>query len=357
METSSRGTGLDRQTGTSSRYNPRSSGSERQLSTVNQERLDALLRDLVVAPVMPHLKGKKKLIIVPSGDLAHVPWRVFFDVPITVVPSLSIWVRLQAQAKSKCAQEPKLSVVSTAPEDKEKKENNEPGYLRNIPFSRIEALYLARLHEQSPFLADDKDRKDLQELAANAQILHICAHSTFEAEAPMSSSLQLFREPLTITDWHKLSVKAELVVFSSCLSGISRAYDSGSTIGFAHTLLGTGTKAFIGSLWSVDDRATLLLMALFYEELRRPLPAVDALFEAQQRMRYLTDDALQNIIDGLEYFAHRGGATAPYVINVEHYFRDLRQTTAREWREQRYWAAFVLTGYGSSTIYPDGQAC
>jgi CHAT domain-containing protein len=301
--------------------------------------------------VEPHLEGKKKIIIVPSGDLAHVPWRIFFDMPITVVPSLEIWLRLQAEVKTKEPQQPKLSIVSTAPEDKEKRMKAEP-YIRNIPFSRIEALYIARLHGHSPFLADDKDHSDLEDLTKDTQILHICAHSNFEPESPMTSSLELFRKPLTIRDWHKLSIKADLVVFSSCLSGYSKAYDSGSTIGFAHTLLGTGTKAFIGSLWKVNDRATLLLMTMFYEELRKPLPAVDALYEAQRRMRNLTNDGLREMVDRLEQVALQNGKTRPYVINARYWLEDLRYSDAKEWQQERYWAAFVLTGYGSNIIYP-----
>ncbi|KAF3043269.1 hypothetical protein E8E12_010221 [Didymella heteroderae] len=195
---------------------------------------------------------------------------------------------------------PKLSIVSTAPEDRKKKMNNDPGWVRNIPYSRIEALYVARLHAQLPFLADDQDHRALENLTKDTQILHICAHSNFEPDSPMSSSLELFKEPLTISDWHWLSIKADLVVFSSCLSAYSKAYDSGSTIGFAHTLLGTGTKAFIGSLWEVDDHATLLLMTLFYEELQRALPVADALYTAQKRMQNLDRNDLHEIVDRLE---------------------------------------------------------
>ncbi|KAF2194090.1 hypothetical protein K469DRAFT_689149 [Zopfia rhizophila CBS 207.26] len=326
---------------------------ERRASTTSREKLDAILRDAVVTPVKQHLQGKKRLIIVPSGDLAHVPWTMFFDLPITVVPSLSIWSRLQSQANAANSQNPKISIVSNAPEDKDKAKNDMPS-LRDIPFSRIEALYIARRHDQSPFLADDEDRKAFEALAKGTQILHICAHSTFDPEAPMSSSIQLFKEPLTMLDWHKLSIKADLVVFSSCLSGISKAYDSGSTIGFAHTLLGTGTKAFIGSLWPVDDTATLLLMIMFYNELRRPLPAADALYEAQKRMRALTEADLHDLIDLLEEIAI-DNRTDEFVINPDHYINELRQLKAEELAEDRYWAAFVLTGYGSKIIYPTNE--
>lgn len=334
------------------RHQKRPAVPSRKDSYVAQEQLDELLRKFVVAPVQPHLEGKKNLIVVPSGDLAHVPWRIFFDLPITVVPSLEIWVRLQAQVQGQLRSSltPKSSIVSTAPVDRKKQMNNEPGWVRNIPYSRVEALYVARLHAQLPFLADDQDHEALEDLAKESQILHICAHSNFEPDSPMSSSLELFKEPLTIGDWHRLSIKADLVVFSSCLSGYSKAYDSGSTIGFAHTLLGTGTKAFIGSLWEVDDHATLLLMALFYEELQKALPVADALYMAQRRMQILDKDDLHEIVDKLEDKLD-GIDARPYVLKKNFLLKELRNTDPEEWRQPRYWAAFVLTGYGSSNIY------
>jgi CHAT domain-containing protein len=166
-----------------------------------------------------------------------------------------------------------VSVFSNKPKDDE-------GISRDIPYSRIEALYLSWLHEKLPDLADDLDRKTFEEkYSRSLEILHLCAHSNFDDGDPLNSSVQLFREPWSITQWHDLSIKAHIVIFSSCLSAISQAYDSGSTFGFAHTLLATGTRAFIGSLWPVEDVATLLLMMLFYDGLRRPLAPDEALYE------------------------------------------------------------------------------
>lgn len=334
----------------------RPSGPIRQRSAIFQAQRDEMLRDeilrdTIVAPIEPYIKGKKEIVIVPSGDLAHVPWTIFFDLPITVVPSLNIWSRLQTQVGASTCKAPRISVVSNAPIDKEREKRNLPAH-RDIPFSRLEALYIARQHDQWPFIADDGDREAFQTLANGTQILHLCAHSTFNADDPMSSTIQLFDEPLTMVDWRNFCITADLVVFSSCLSGVSKAFDSGSTIGFAHTLLGTGTKAFLGSLWPVNDEATLLLMIMFYKELRKPLPAADALYHAQQRMKKLTEDDLYEIIGELEDLASNG-TVYNFVINPEYDIEVLKGLDVKEMAEARYWAAFVMTGYGSRSIYPE----
>ncbi|KAL5384339.1 hypothetical protein DPSP01_005486 [Paraphaeosphaeria sporulosa] len=336
---------------TMSRSADRPSVPQRNASALCQERLSNLLYDSVAGPVKPHLKGMKKLIIVPSGDLANVPWSIFFNLPITVVPSLNIWNRLQTQAASAGKRHPKISVVSNAPIDHEKKRKNLPA-IRDIPYSRMEALAIARAHHKgmSPFIADGKDREDFKEETKGTQILHLCAHSTFDPKFPSNSSIQLFHEPLTMSDWRELSISANLVVFSSCLSGISKAYDSGSAIGFAHTLLATGTGAFIGSLWPVNDAATFLLMIMFYEELRKSSPPADALFAAQMRMRYLTEGDLLDIIDEVQqHFLH--GDADEFVLEPMDLIEELKEQKVMELREERYWAAFVLTGYGSRELY------
>jgi hypothetical protein len=204
-----------------SRSYVRPSGMQRKKSAACQDKLSNVLYDAVVTPVTPHLLGKKKLIIIPSGELAHISWAIFFDLPITMVPSLNIWSRLQTQATTSAIStpEPLISVVSNAPKDNEKGKMNLPA-IRDIPYSRIEALYIARRHRKLPFIADDKAREEFKSEAAGMNILHLCAHSTFDHNTPMSSSIQLFDKPLRMSDWRELSISADLVIFSSCLSGM-----------------------------------------------------------------------------------------------------------------------------------------
>jgi CHAT domain-containing protein len=308
--------------------------------------LQQSLKDLLVKPIQKHLEGKKSLIIIPSGDLALVPWTMLFHVPVTVVPSFSIWMWLHAHRNEPANVPPKVSIISNAP-------RTANGALREdgIPYSRLEAFHIAQEHHQEPFLADNHDRAAFDKLVKSTQVLHLCAHSSFDEVYPMASSIQLFKEPLTILDWHNLAIKADLVVFSSCLSGISRTYDSGSTFGFAHTLLATGTRAFIGSLWEVEDRPTLLLMMLFYEELRRPLSPAKALHNAQMRMRKFSEDDLEELQIRLRETVASKQNVGEYVHDATFYIKMLGMVDVKELRHPRCWAAFVLTGYGFTPLY------
>jgi CHAT domain-containing protein len=319
--------------------------SPRRGGIADADELREGLFNTLIRPIEGPLAGKKKLIIIPSGALAHVPWTMLLEIPIAVSPSLSIWNHLHTNPPDDKGPS-KVSVVGNPP-------RNEDGTLRDgdIPFSHVEAFYIARMHKELPFLAGENNRKKFQERVALTRVLHLCAHSTFDNEDPARSGIQLFQEPLTIHDWRDLAIKADLVVFSSCLSGISKAFHSGSSFGFAHTLLGTGTRAFIGSLWPVDDQATLFLMMIFYENLQTLCPA-EALHNAQMKMRDLSREDVWALVERLKKEG-KDRIIYKFVDRPKYWIRrldNLDEEELQKLREPRCWAAFVLTGYGFQPI-------
>ncbi|KAL2063777.1 hypothetical protein VTL71DRAFT_5582 [Oculimacula yallundae] len=319
--------------------------SPRSRTPINVHEICNNLSRILIQPIQRFLIGKEKLIIIPSGELAHVPWTMFLHLPVAVVPSLSIWDHLQTHSRETTVPS-KVSVVGNPP-------RNEDDTLRDgdIPFSHMEAFYIARINQDLPFLAGENNRKQFQEWVALTRVLHLCAHSTFDEKDPARSGIQLFRSPLTIHDWRDLAIKADLVVFSSCLSGISKAFHSGSAFGFAHTLLGTGTRAFIGSLWPVDDQATLLLMMIFYDQLRTFSPA-EALHNAQMQMKDLSHEDVWGLVERLKIEV-RHARVDKFVDNPTFWIRrldNLSDEELQDLRDPRSWAAFVLTGYGFQNV-------
>src|SRR5262249_26051104 len=88
---------------------------------------------------------------------------------------------------------------------------------------------------------------------------------------------------------------ADLVVLSACETALGRQAGGEGFLGFAQPLLARGARGLVLSLWRVDDRATALLMARFYQNLlgkrpglETPLPKAEALAEAKRWLRGLT---------------------------------------------------------------------
>ena len=85
---------------------------------------------------------------------------------------------------------------------------------------------------------------------------------------------------------------ADLVVLSACESGLGRAAGGEGYLGFAQPLFARGARSLVLSQWKVDDDATALLMARFYqnllgkrEGLKAPMPKAEALAEAKRWLR------------------------------------------------------------------------
>ncbi|KAI1354962.1 hypothetical protein F5Y01DRAFT_271765 [Xylaria sp. FL0043] len=338
---------------------------ERRLGAQIQDTVKYLSTELL-SQFLPELRNKPKLFVVPSGALAHIPWALLLQhlaLPtanhsLSLIPSLRIWYGLhklsqRKQPASQEAQPPPATIICNSP-------RRPDGSLRDIRFSRIEALYLARRHATWPMLADLTSRETFERQCQRSSIIHLSSHGSFNEESPMQSNVDLFQEPLTPLDLSRLAITARFVVFSSCLSAYSRVFDSGTALSFAHALLGSGACAFVGTLWVTGDVASLVFMVLFYKAMMiEGLAPSGALADAQLRMLNFTEADKNNLVDDLltvlnqEAEKTSGLSTIQqYVTNYRYWIdRYLRRYDVTDLRSPWSWAGFVLIGYGECQAY------
>ena len=120
--------------------------------------------------------------------------------------------------------------------------------------------------------------------------IHLACHGAFSETDPWDSSLYLNEnEELKVGALAQTSVfgSAQLVTLSSCESGVT---DFQSVplefIGLASAFLQAGAPCVLSCLWSVEDRATRILMSAFYAEyLENGSSPARALQIAQRRVR------------------------------------------------------------------------
>jgi CHAT domain-containing protein/tetratricopeptide (TPR) repeat protein len=167
------------------------------------------------------------------------------------------------------------------------------GELPRLPATRDEVLAIAG-HFADPLvlLGEEVTEERLRELACadrlrDFSILHLATHALVDNERFERSALVLAQDeektgfPTEVPDYmascdgvlttqeivEQWRLDAGLVVLSACESGLGRKVAQEGFLGFSHALLEAGTRCLLVSLWSVDDRATSLLMQRFYGNL------------------------------------------------------------------------------------------
>jgi len=79
--------------------------------------------------------------------------------------------------------------------------------------------------------------------------------------------------------------QADLIVLSACQSNMDDVSKGDEVVGLTRAFIFDGTPSVIATLWSVDDRATGLLMEQFYTRLGPGAGKAAALQKAQQATR------------------------------------------------------------------------
>lgn len=130
---------------------------------------------------------------------------------------------------------------------------------------------------------------------ADYRIIHFATHSLMNEEHPEMTGIAMSRYDkngqqregfVRLNDIYDLKLSADLVVLSSCNSGIGKEIRGEGIIGLTRGFLQAGSKSVLASAWKVEDNATAELMEKFYAALlTEKLTPPQALRKAQIQMR------------------------------------------------------------------------
>ena len=182
--------------------------------------------------------------------------------------------------------------------------------LERLPATSREITAIARLFGAGAkvYLRDRATEENVKAGAlANTRLVHIASHGLFETDY---QALALTMRPdatedgfLLQSEIAELTLDADLVVLSACETGRAHEVLAEPVSGLALALRTAGARRMVVSLWSVDDDATSELMTTFYAAVVNGKPFGEALTEAKR---------------------HLAGM--------------------RQWRHPYFWAPFVLVG-------------
>ena len=120
-------------------------------------------------------------------------------------------------------------------------------------------------------LSENATEKNFKDNASQSSIIHLSTHSFLLKDQPLIVFSQNtkdledgFLEPGEIL---QLKLNSDLVVLSSCRSGLGAVDEAEGIIGMQKSFFEAGAKSIIVSLWDVNDKYTALFMQSFYKYL------------------------------------------------------------------------------------------
>jgi CHAT domain-containing protein len=249
-----------------------------------------LLRQLTLSAV-------KHLTLVPTGDLATLPWaalpvgagpELLIDrFSIAIAPGLAAFAQASAdgdvvpvepyRVKEAFRFQVESAVVAGNPAYPSGQAVSYP----DLPGAALEAKQVASLFKVTALLGPLATKANL--LAALPaervlDVLYLATHAVSSSERPLDDSYIVLAGQVddAATRWtareiQQTPLRFNLAVLSACQTGLGQQHDAG-VIGVARAFYLAGVPQTVMSLWNVDDAATLALMSRFAQALSRPEP-------------------------------------------------------------------------------------
>jgi CHAT domain-containing protein/tetratricopeptide (TPR) repeat protein len=131
----------------------------------------------------------------------------------------------------------------------------------------------------------DATESNFKRNAEFRSIIHLSTHSFLYNKQPVIFFSNVSDSEndgiLEASEIVQLKLNSDLVVLSSCNSGLGRINESEGIIGMSKAFFEAGAKSIVVSLWEVNDKYTSRLMTLFYKKLSNGLDKSEALRQAK----------------------------------------------------------------------------
>jgi CHAT domain-containing protein len=131
------------------------------------------------------------------------------------------------------------------------------------------------------YLEEEAQHQRFEAEAGERQLIHLATHAQFRQDDPLFSALLLAGGELTAQDLFNSELKASLVTFSACETGLGALSGGDELLGLSRACLYAGASSLLLSLWRVEDQSVAELMKTFYSQLLAGKRKGTALRQAQ----------------------------------------------------------------------------
>jgi tetratricopeptide (TPR) repeat protein len=222
----------------------------------------------------------------------------------------------------------------------------------HLPFSNVEA-WLTRNRFRGGVRAlsgKDADIESVMTMLGQDAVFHFSGHGFFDIREPFRSGLfcasgekgQVLTMGMILNRME--SIRSRFVVLSACETGQVEPDDAlNDFLGLPGAFVMAGADGVLATLWRVDDLASCLLMAKFFEMWDGgATAAAEALRSAQ---RWLRDDVtVDYVVDALADWLDQDVPFAERLMIEHGRWASREDRNTRPFHDEFYWAPFYVTG-------------
>ncbi|MCH7412459.1 CHAT domain-containing protein [Belliella sp. R4-6] len=257
-------------------------------------------------PVLKNI-DVEKIIIIPDGELALIPFEVLISEPPMTeqnLKNLPYLIKkhqisyhysafLLKNTKSPTKSGKKVNFLGIAPSYAGISENTNGKSTEitresfaSLPNNAAEVNEISVGFNSTILLASDAQESKFKEYASAADIIHLATHSQINNSNPLLSSLVLMENELDDGYLHSyelfnLKLNANLVILSACNSGTGEYQKGEGIISIGRAFMYANVSNLLMSLWAIPDLSTKKLMTGFYEKIKKGEPYEAAIREAK----------------------------------------------------------------------------
>ncbi len=257
------------------------------------------LYKLLIEPVLKNVKSNRNIIFSLPPDMLKIPMEFLVtnynntDSPynyknvnyliekfnISYAPSANAYLALQEKESSQKSSslligDPEIvnakfvySIRGSLLEDKEMLRDIN---LATLDFSKEEIEGIGNILKNTEvFLSEKATESNFKKYAPESSIIHLSTHSFLYNNQPLIVFSNNGNTPndglLERGEIAQLNLNADMVVLSSCKSGLGELDKSEGVLGMQKSFIDAGAKSVVVSLWDVNDKYTSILMKYFYK--------------------------------------------------------------------------------------------
>lgn len=266
------------------------------------------LYEAVFSPLSDVLSASRRLVIVPDGALAYVP----FDALVRSLPedvsrlpefdyllkehmisysySAALFLEMSSNTQRKKAKKKWLGV---APIFTGQAVQDAPRFgFSPLPLNQAEVDSIQRLIGGSVLEGAAATEEAFLSAAPDYQILHLATHGYGDRLTGDNSYLAFTEAPngkedeiLFARELYNQQFNADLVVLSACETSMGQLQRGEGIISLARGFSFAGAKSMVTSLWTVSERPTVALLQQFYKRLVKDGHSKDeALWKAKLKL-------------------------------------------------------------------------